>query len=113
MNLRAPAAVLVLLALGVSLTAAQAPSTDIFILSVDGESVGEPRRITDREGYDNQPQFLTDGQGLVYSSLGTDGTDIYRHDLGSGETHVVVNTPESEYSPTPIPGRRRQASREW
>ncbi len=85
---------------------AQAPSTDIVLLPVDGVSIGEPRRVTDREGYDNQPQFLADGSGVVYSSQGADGTtDIRLFDLVSGESDVLVATPESEYSPTPIPGR--------
>ena len=85
---------------------AQAPSTDIFLLSVDGDSIGEPRRVTDRDGYDNQPKFLDDGSGLLYSSQRDDGsTDILLFDLETGESAVLVATPESEYSPTPIPGR--------
>ncbi len=88
-----------------NLVLAQAPSTDIFLLPVDGDSVGTARRLTDREGYDNQPQFLRDGHRLVYSSEADAGTDIIVHDLRSGEKTVLAETPESEYSPTPIPGR--------
>ena len=85
---------------------AQVPSTDIFLVAVEGAAVGAVERLTDREGYDNQPRFLPDGSGVVYSSMGADGTtDVYLHDLVSGEARVVVATPESEYSPTPIPGR--------
>ena len=85
---------------------AQALATDIFVLAVDGASVGEPQRITDREGYDNQPQFLRDGGVLVYSSMNAEGdTDIRRHFLASGEDEELVANPEGEYSPTPIPGR--------
>lgn len=99
----ATTAITVLWSAGVS---AQAPSTDIFLLPVDGTSVGSPQPLTDREGYDNQPQFLADGSGVVYSSLGDDGTtDIHLYDLMSGESGLLVSTPESEYSPTPIPGR--------
>lgn len=101
--LAAGAAVMVLSSAGLS---AQAPSTDIYLLPLDGAGVGAPRPITDREGYDNQPQFLADGSGLVFSSMGDDGTtDIQLYDLVSGEVGVLVSTPESEYSPTPIPGR--------
>jgi len=85
---------------------AQAPSTDIFMFPVDGVSVGEPTRVTEREGYDNQPKFLPDGAALVYSSQGEDGTtDIYRYDVATMTTEVAVSTAESEYSPTPVPGR--------
>jgi len=84
----------------------QVPSTDIFVFSVDGSRLGEVQRVTDREGYDNQPKFLPGGKELVYSSLRDGQTDIYRHDLRSGETTRVAATAESEYSPTPIPGTR-------
>ena len=43
----------------------QVPSTDIFLLTVEDGSVAAVERVTDREGYDNQPQFLPDGKGLV------------------------------------------------
>ena len=86
---------------------AQAPSTDIFLLPVDGDSIGVPRRVTDRDGYDNQPKFLPDSGDLVFSSMGADGTtDIHLYDIDSGETTVAVATAQSEYSPTPIPGRK-------
>ena len=55
--------------------------------------MGVPQRATDREGYDNQPQFLADGSGLVYSSIGDDGsTNIHLYDLVSGESDVLVAT---------------------
>ncbi|MCP3961392.1 MAG: M20/M25/M40 family metallo-hydrolase [bacterium] len=84
----------------------QVPSTDIYLLTVDGTAVGEVTQVTDREGYDNQPRFLPDGSGVVYSSMGSGGkTDIQLFDPASGETRTLVATAESEYSPTPIPGR--------
>ncbi len=83
---------------------AQAPSTDLFLLPIDGSSVGEPTRLTDRDGYDNQPQFLADGSAIVYSSIEADGsTDIVLHDLASGAARKFTDTAESEYSPTPMP----------
>ena len=85
----------------------QAPSTDIFVFPVDGSQLGEALRITDREGYDNQPRFLPGGEELVYSSLRDGQTDIYRHDLRNGETSRVAASEQSEYSPTPIPGTNR------
>jgi len=105
MNPRASTIVTILLTACMTTAIAQLPSTDIFVVPVDGEQVGEPRRVTDREGYDNQPQFLPGGRSLVYASLRGEGTDIFRYDLDSGEDVVVASTPESEYSPTPIPGR--------
>jgi len=79
-------------------------SNDIFIVPVDGKTVGIPLRVTDRAEYDNQPQFLPDGRSLVYTSMRGGATDIFRYDLESGEAVAVVSTPQSEYSPTPVPG---------
>ena len=105
MKPRSVAVTFALLLLVLAPTFAQIPSTDIYLLAVDGDEVGSPRRVTDRDGYDNQPQFLPDGHSLVYSSLRHGGTDIYLYDVATGATRVVVQTPESEYSPTPVPGR--------
>jgi hypothetical protein len=85
--------------------AAQQASSDVFLLPIEGTQVGAPKRLTDHPGYDNQPQFLPGGQVLVYTSIGATGADIWRYDLATGARERLTNTPESEYSPTPIPGR--------
>jgi len=84
------------------------PATDVYRVEVTwtdaGPRVGAPENLTDREGYDNQPQFLPGGSGLVYTSIREGQADAYRYDFASGEHRPVTQTPESEYSPTPIPG---------
>ncbi|HVS13400.1 MAG TPA: hypothetical protein VMV46_05735, partial [Thermoanaerobaculia bacterium] len=85
------------------------PATDITVLVVDPArdppAIGEATRVTDRERYDNQPAFLADGS-LLYTAAGDDGaTDILRWDPATGDVAQVVATPQSEYSPTAIPGR--------
>ncbi len=94
--------------------AAQAPSTDIFLadLALDGPRV-EVRgwvNVTSREGYDNQPAFAGDGTALLYTSQREGQTDIYRYDLATGAISRVTDTPESEYSPTPLPSGGRFSS---
>lgn len=90
---------------------AQVPSTDIFVLEV-ASAPGQPwrfaapRNLTDRAGYDNQPAFLASGSALLYTSMRGEQTDIYRHDLAAGRAEQLTETPESEYSPTPIDGDR-------
>lgn len=61
-------------------------------------------QLTDAVGYDNQPAFSADGKFLFYTSI-RDGeqADIYRYSLESGSTIQITDTPESEYSPTPLP----------
>ena len=112
-----PDTVKTVLALGVVFVAlplhGQAPGTDIVILSMN-EAAGEFHlqsliRVTDRAGYDNQPHFLPGGEALLYTSIdGTGQADIYRYSISTGEhTRVTTSAPESEYSPTLIPGERR------
>ncbi len=81
-------------------------ATDLWVVTLDpatGEVIGGPERLTDREGYDNQPSFLPDGSGILYSSgVGTE-VDIWRHDFAGG-SRQLTHTPEREYSPQVIPG---------
>jgi hypothetical protein len=100
-----PRAFWLLLAVVASAALGQVPSTDIFVVSIDDGGVGDVKRVTNRDAYDNQPMFLPPGERLVFSSMGTEGTDIRLYDFASGKTERLVETPQSEYSPTPIPGR--------
>ncbi|MEM8931009.1 MAG: hypothetical protein AAGE94_07530 [Acidobacteriota bacterium] len=89
-------------------TAGQVPSTDIYLAPIvdtaDGVALGEPANLTNREGYDNQPAFSPDGGTIYYTSERDGQTDLYALDLESKTARQVTDTPESEYSPTPIPG---------
>ena len=85
------------------------PGTDIYVgdLSHSGGRVSVSGLInaTDRDGYDNQPHFGPNGAFVLYTSGRPDGqTDIYRYDIQSQRNVAVTNTPESEYSPTMMPG---------
>ncbi|MCI0706589.1 MAG: hypothetical protein L0Y80_03775 [Ignavibacteriae bacterium] len=98
--------------------ARQHPSTDIWLVPLstteDSLQAGTPINITSRAEYDNQPSFLTDGTGLLYTSIQTNPpgphepaqTDILRYDIATKLTTRITITPESEYSPTLMPGGR-------
>jgi hypothetical protein len=110
-----------LIALGVlllpsGLAVAQTPSpsptpipliSDIFIIDLKHNQgkikLGDPVRITSWAGYNNQPSFLPDGQGILYTSIRDKQADIYRYDIRADSTTQITNTPESEYSPTLMP----------
>jgi len=93
------------------------PGTDIYLFEVErhdgwpglaGGATPAGRNLTDRAGYDNQPAFTPEGASLLYTSIRADGqADIYRIDLATGRTVRVTRTPESEYSPTPMPSADR------
>jgi len=92
------------------------PASDIFVIEVktkpDRETkteelrFGEPRKISDVAGYNNQPFFMPDGKAVLYTSFRSKQTDIYRYDLSTGATTQVTNTSESEYSPTLMPDKK-------
>jgi hypothetical protein len=91
---------------------AQAPNTDIYLAPLarrgDTLDVGAAENVTRRPGYDNQPSFIPDASALLYTAVGADGqADIWRYDLAARRTSRVTATPESEYSPTVMPGGAR------
>lgn len=94
-------------------TGADAPAppgdVDVWVAALvetgDSLALGEARNVTRRPGYDNQPAFLPDGGGLLYTAVDEAGqADTWRWDAESGAVRRVTHTaPESEYSPTPLP----------
>jgi dipeptidyl aminopeptidase/acylaminoacyl peptidase len=84
------------------------PATDIFIADLATApagklKLGQPAKITNWAGYNNQPSFLPDGQGILYTSIRDKQADIYRYDIRAASSTQITNTPESEYSPTLMP----------
>lgn len=78
--------------------------TEIFMyqLDIDGEniSLSNPKNITTRIGYDNQPEFSLSGRQVYYVSMVDGQTDIYRYDIVTQSTEQITKTEkESEYSP--------------
>jgi Tol biopolymer transport system component len=69
--------------------------------------VGQTENISNNPGYDNQPSFLPDGSGVLFTSnRDSKQTDIYRYDFGSKSLTQLTRTPESEYSPLVTPDRK-------
>lgn len=83
------------------------PGTDIWLVDIasrgDALVASNPRNITQRAGYDNQPGFVTNHSLLFTSIDGSGQADAWRIDLASGEAAPLRTTPESEYSPTLAP----------
>lgn len=108
------ASLALLLAAGgpVGLSAQAPPGTDLFLVEIEEDAdgavrTGPVRRLTDRDGYDNQPFFLPDGTAFLYTSIDDTGqADIWLHELGDEHRrNLTGSAPESEYSGTPVPGR--------
>ncbi len=89
------------------------PGTDVWIAPLARRGgaleVGLARNLTARPGYDNQPGFSPDGGAVYFTSQREGQTDIFRVAAAGGPAERVTNTPESEYSPTVMPGGRELA----
>lgn len=91
---------------------AQAPrGADVWVVPMkqSGTMVtfGEPRNVTQRAGYDNQPAFTSAGDAVLYTVIGADAqADTWKFSLPDGRPVRVTHTKESEYSPTPTPDGR-------
>lgn len=87
---------------------ALAASFDIFVypLSFDNGQwqLGQPKALTDRDGYDSQPAFTKDSKSILLSSdRNGEYTDIFQIDIDTGKARQLTNTPdEGEFSPTPM-----------
>jgi Tol biopolymer transport system component len=97
------------------------PDTEIYLAAlteIDGKvTLGPPSNVSDSPGYDNQPSFTADGQGILFTSVrggrkpdpknsAASGSDIYRYDIKARRIEQVTDTAESEYSPTVTPDGR-------
>jgi dipeptidyl aminopeptidase/acylaminoacyl peptidase len=85
------------------------PATEVFLasLTAGAKSIDTWINISNNPGYDNQPSFLPDSSGLLFSS-NRDGKqmDIYRYDIAAKKVSQLTNTPEGEYSPTVTPDKK-------
>ncbi len=82
------------------------PSAQIWLVPLNATSIaGPPHRISPAHGYHNQPHFSPDSTVLYFTSEQADGqTDIWGYSMTERSLAAVNHSPESEYSPTPIPG---------
>ena len=68
----------------ISFTSIGQPSTNIWLFSLEnGQISGDPIKVTDREGYDNQPNF--GGDILYYTTAEEDQTEVYGYNTKTKE----------------------------
>ncbi|MCP9767520.1 hypothetical protein EGI22_06325 [Lacihabitans sp. LS3-19] len=84
--------------------------TEIYLLEIqktsDGFSTINPRNISNRTGYDNQPSFHPKKTLIYFSSQNNGQTDIWSYNYGSKKLTQITNTEDSEYSPTVTPDEK-------
>lgn len=84
-------------------------NTDIYLLDLSVSAgrltLSKPKNITAKVGYDNQPFFHPSQPVLYYVSMMPDKqTDVWSYHLTTGAHMQLTHTPDSEFSPTVIPG---------
>jgi hypothetical protein len=84
--------------------------TEIFLLDISESggniTLSNPKNITNRRGYDNQPFFHPTSPLLYYTAMQDGQTDIWSYNLKTGVGLQVTNTIDSEYSPTVTPDKK-------
>ncbi len=90
------------------------PGTDIFVADLSMNPLGfwatkNFEAVTTRKGYDNQPYFLPDGSGLLYTAMlqmdnGLWQADSFEYNFDSKKHTNLTNSSLSEYSPTLMAG---------
>ena len=85
--------------------------TEIYLadlkISKTGITLSNPKNITNRKGYDNQPFFHPDKPIIYFSSFNAEGrSEIKAFDFKSKTTSQFTQTQEREYSPTVTPDKR-------
>lgn len=84
--------------------------SDIYLADLKigkkGFAVSNPKNITNRPGYDNQPSFHPDKPIIYFSSFNAEGrSDIKTFNYKMQETKLFTETTEREYSPTVTPDK--------
>lgn len=85
--------------------------TEVYLLDLTERAgkltLSNPRNVSNKPGYDNQPFFHPSKPLLYYTSMMDDGqTDIRSYDFREGLRIALTLTPDSEYSPTVVPGNK-------
>jgi hypothetical protein len=83
------------------------PEMDVFLVDIrsDGAvpTLGPPRNVTSRPGYDNQPVFLPDSAGFLFTSWVDMQADTCRYDIGTEAIERVTASTSGEWAPALTP----------
>ena len=86
------------------------PATEVYLFDlIQNDSVftvENPVNISNNKGYDNQPSFLNDGTGVLFTSTRDNQTDIALYNLENQTKAWLTNTLANEYSPIQTPYKK-------
>lgn len=78
------------------------PDHNIVVFDLEGQRLVRPVVVAEGPEYENQPSFDSSG-AVLFTRMEGERTDIWRWTARTGAKRLV-RSPESEYSPTLIPG---------
>lgn len=97
----------IILFLLISISVQAQPNPEIYLgdihFSENSFTISNLLNISNNTGYDNQPAFLMDGTGILFSSEYEDATNIKLYTIDSGESRWITNSEGGKYSPTIMP----------
>lgn len=84
-------------------------ASDLYLgklLTDNTVKVSDLVRITDTDAYTNQPYFFTN-ENLFYTQMisSEEQMDVFSFSIATGEHKNLSQSPQSEYSPTPMPNQ--------
>ncbi len=101
--------ILLILMLATYSTVNAQPNTEVYLFDLNKSegfySISNPYNVSAQNpGYDNQPHF-TSGNRLLYTGARNGQTDVIQFDLITKMSTNETNSPQNEYSPTPVPNQ--------
>lgn len=85
-------------------------ATEVYLFDITFndsiKKIENPLNISKSIGYDNQPSFLNDGTGILFTSTRNDQTDIVLYNLENQTKAWLTDTEGSEYSPIQTPKKK-------
>ena len=84
-------------------------ASDLYLGKLQTENkveISDLVRITDTDAYTNQPYFFTN-ENLFYTQMisSEEQMDVFSFSIATGEHKNLSQSPQSEYSPTPMPNK--------
>ena len=83
------------------------PDTEVFLFDLtftNGKyAISNPINISNNPGYDSQPSFTPDGNGVLFSSTRNEQQDAALYNISTASKIWLSDSPGGEYSPTVMP----------
>ena len=77
------------------------PGTDLWLVNIEDGVIGQPTRISDGDGYNNQPHFSSNGSVIYYTREMPGEEATVQTDIAAFDTSTSTTSRSSPRSPSP------------